>query len=748
MSFLDGKTQCFNGLLGGKYYLVNNITLFNLVIEEASKQRMLAVDTETNSLDWVRAEMAGVVLGWGGEFNYYIPVGHKNNVDGGRSYETQLTLEDIREPLNTLLTNPNTTKIFWNAKYDLHILRISGIEVAGVMHDGLVLSFLLDENADHSLKGLSNKILDKNCDKWEKALKAWRTAEGKRRRALYQKLLKTKTDELKKDPDAYVWAVKKADEFIASLNLPEVHKRKRTAAITACLKSLAKDAIGSHFCSINKLDQISYDFVDLETITPYACADVHYTWLLFKRFLSAVAQDQDLTRLYVNEMELCRLLFEMEHVGIKIDVKYLEELGPKLQEEIEKLRLEIYALVGYEFNVRSTSDIIKVLQESGAKLTKLTKKTQKAIEDGKTDVEKKFSVDKEVLEYLAVDNVLAYTILQYRSLEKLKSTYVDSILAKVDENKYLHGTFNQNVRTGRMSGSGPNLTNIPANDKRIRRAFISSSDEDDYILADYSQVELRITAHYSQDPALMDCYPFQGEGRDVHSLTCAEVVMGMEYDEFLKMLKDKSNHVDGLCTCYACLADFKRMISKRVNFGIIYGAGPDTIQRQVSTPTRYVSRDECKRYIDGYMLKYAEVRRWIKQTEDEVWRNGWVQNAFGRYRRFPNIRLEGNNKLKYRAFRQAVNYKIQGTAADLFKYAMTRVNREIKGTSISLRNAVHDEIQFYLKRRDRIHLPRIKQIMEDFKFTVPIIAEFSYCEKGDWASKKGIKDLEAFCAAA
>lgn len=1110
--------QCWEGVQNSKYYLVQTMPQLQEMIAFLENKPMLAVDTETSGLDWVRADIAGIVLGCGAEHNYYIPIGHKNNVDGGRSFERQLTLQDVLVPLQRLLGDPKKSYVLWNAKYDLHMLRKVGIEINGQIHDGLPLSFLLDENCDHSLKGMATALLDKNADKWEKDLKAWRIKESKRRRSEFSNLLKLKASELKKDLNTYTLALLQATKQVAEMNIEDEKRRKRniTAKTTAALKAMAKEFYKGHFLERNKIDDISYDYVPLDIITPYACADTHYTWMLFKRFFFELVKHKNLPRLYMNELGVTAILFPTEHIGIKIDKPHLEKLGPQLQTESERLEKVIYEQAGREFNANSTMDVLEVLQDAGCKLHKLTKKTLEKLEKGE-EVEKRYAVDSEVLELLAVNSQIAHDILEYRRSEKLRSTYVDSILQKIDDNQCLHTHYNQNVKTGRMSSSSPNLQNIPADDKRIRRAFIVSNDDELLVLMDYAQIELKLCAHITQDPALLLCYPFEGEGCDVHSLTCAEVVRKQSYEELLKDLKDYTDHTESKekeCECVACVAQADRKIAKCVhpdtlvfsnkkgyipiksiyhfsdrsdefheikddlsvsngsggvasikstynggikkmlrvttssgliecsenhlfvnedgtltkacdlkkgqilkqadiplmgdyaypeiscslyngvpttyfktsakwarlagiyagdgcsqgetvsicggrigklneygedeyrlwnleliqfltdmefntssrtqetattvgfgcrmvrrlltslemldldgyrkfrvpswvlqagkeaclhyigglidtdgwvtrkkgtvgicnkdgvfvgqvatiaracglpcsvtaswnrdyerwyyecyfyksanhmlseymrhpnkktlidtsgkcrnknvlrankvrlveeigegpcldislnssdhlyltntiithntcNFASLYQAGPKALQQQLSSPQRYFSLDQCKNFIDGYFRKYKSVKKCIKLTEMEVLQNGYVVNEFGRYRRFSKEELTDNRK--FRAFRQAFSHRIQSTAADLFKFAMNKVAREIKGTGIRFVNVIHDEIQFIVPKKEVHYLSIIKKAMEDFKFSVPITVDVSWAEHGHWASKKSIENLEEFC---
>jgi len=714
----------YDGIKGGKYFCIQTMLQFREFMVELRKQKVLAVDTETSGLDWVQADACGIVIGWGVANNYYLPIDHK----GG---EKQLDIENIRADLSEVFEDETVSKIFWNAKFDQHFLRKLGLEIRGVIHDGVVLVHLMDENSEKGLKPLSNKHLGKDADKWEGALKAWRVAESSRRRKSLTQLIKDDVDDKFPELEAEYM------EDRPFLKFSGLTKAQQKAQLKKWLREKLKD----HPLSKNKLDDISYDYVPLEIIAPYACADVHYTWLLYKRFLIQVAGHNDLKNLYINEMSLSALLFEVEHAGLQIDELYLKRLEPDFAKQIRHLEQDIYKDVGFEFNLESTNDLAHALKKAGCKLNKMTKKSKDMIKNGEKG-EIKYSVDNDVLESLAAKYPFAFKIMEYRKLKKLMGTYVINIRNLTDENGFLHPTFNANVSTGRMSSREPNVQNIPGRDTSIRRAFILPKDEEDlvFVFIDYSQVELRLTAHHSMDPALLQCYPRAGKGIDVHSLTCAEVVMGITYDELLEMKEDDTGHDDNAnpCNCRMCFVKFKRNIAKRVNFGIIYGAQEGAIQKQVSTPARPVSESECKEYIDKYFDKYVGVKNWIATTKRFMRKHGYLQNTFGRYRRLPGIKAKEKWQQE-RAERQGTNFLIQGDAADLFKTACVRVDNFLKerNTRTRIVNFVHDEIQFYWAREELHLLKEVKALMEDFDFAVPIIAEVSWSPT-DWATKKDI----------
>ena len=716
----------FDGVKGGVYHLVQTMDQFWEFHRELKRQSVIAIDTETSGFDWNRTHVCGIVVGWGAEFNFYLPVAHQCG-------ELQLSLDAIREPLREVFEDPDVAKVFWNEKFDRHFLRSAGLEVRGVRHDGVVLTHLLDENAEKALKKMSQKHISRAADKWEKDVAEWRTNEAKRRRKKFGQMVK---DALALRRQELEERLEKETPFLKFSGLTK-------AQITAKLKKMLVDEMQSHPLARNKKDDVSYDYIPLDIITPYACADVHYTLLLYKQLVLQVAGHDDLRRLYVNEMQLSDLLFEVEHRGIKIDVPYLNELEPKFRKEIADLEQEIYQEVGHEFNLGSNQQLVEALLKAGVRLTKLTNKGKEQVQNKLPLEPKHYCVDNETLTYLAVQFDFAKKIQDYRKKCKLLNTYVVKIRDMVDEDWFLHSTFNANVTTGRMSSREPNVQNIPARQLDIRRAFTIPerrgfehndplADEWVYVSIDYSQVELRLTAHHSKDYTLLDAYPFNGPAKDVHSITCAEAVMGITLDEFMAVYGDENNPL---------FKDYKwfRNLAKRVNFGIIYGAGAAAIQRQVSSPERHVSREECQDYISKYFMKYPGVKEWIDRTTRTLSRDGYLQNSFGRFRRLPDSQSHENWK-RERAGRQGVNFLIQGDAADLFKHAAVKVDKFLQeqNAKTSIVNFVHDEIQFYWHKDELNLIHPVKTVMEDFpEFEVPIRVDIEVSPR-DWAAGKEI----------
>lgn len=465
---------------------------------------------------------------------------------------------------------------------------------------------------------------------------------------------------------------------------------------------------------MRKKKNVHYGMVPINMMTPYSASDTHYTWALWKKKMPKVAENEDLRNLYLMESQLLWVLLEMEHRGVYISRQYLEKAGPDLEAEAKKYEESALKKLGAQINLASNDELAKAFQRLKIPLTKKTDKG-------------KISLDVEVMEKLAIKYDVCEDILHFRQTKKLKSTYVENILSKLDPNDYLHCTYNQNVTTGRMSSQGPNLQNIPAKTKTIRKAFVCP---DGYIMVfiDYSQVEVRLTAHYSQDPVLLDCYNVTK--RDVHTNTLCEV-FGYDYDEVLKILDDNAHPKFEEVSLL-------RKVAKTTNFLVIYGGGAENLRAKISSPKRQFAKDQCQKFIDQYFAKLRQLKRWIIRTSGLVLTDKYVQNYFGRYRRFEelnNPRLEKWER--ERCQRQAVNFLIQGTCADLFKVAMVRVGDILRGMRSRLVMTIHDELVFYIHKNELPVLNPIVKTMEDWNFSIPIIAEVSYA-RDSWAGKKAL----------
>ncbi len=366
-------------------------------------------------------------------------------------------------------------------------------------------------------------------------------------------------------------------------------------------------------------------------------------------------REDGMTELYRRiELPLIRVLFLMERAGIRVDVARLKAYSRELEQALKDSEARIRELAGEPFNPASPKQLQKVLFE------KLKLKVVKKTKTGP-------STDQSVLEVLAKENPLPSEILKYRSIAKLKNTYVDPLPALVDkQTSRIHTTFNQTVAsTGRLSSSDPNLQNIPVREeegRRIRRAFVA--DPGCVLLsADYSQIELRLLAHFCEDETLLKAFE---QGLDVHAATAAEL-----FDVDLDMVTPQM-----------------RRSAKAINFGILYGMGAYRLARDLGIP-----RKEAQRHIDRYFERYARVRAFLDETLEKGRKNGYVTTMFGRRRYLRDLK-SGNRNARQAAERMAINMPIQGTAADIIKLAMIRTQEQLEqhGFRARILLQVHDEL--------------------------------------------------------
>ena len=646
------KEKTFEGVLDGKYHLIDTIPLWNQLYKELKTKKVTVWDTETNGLNFLVNQIVGFSVSWGKNNCYYIPIRHETD-------EKQLRIDQIINDLKELFQNKDHSTVWHNFKFDGHFLNKEGIVVSGIVHDTILMQAIIDENSLKALKNIAVREIHPEADKWEKIVAEWRAKYGRKNK-------------------------------------------------------------------ISKI-KVHYGIVPLKIMTPYACADVHYTWLIFKKFLPIILADKDLFKIYSMESQLILILLDMEERGVIIDLDYLRLISPELEESAEILKKKILKYLGNdEININSTKQLIPLLKKKGVKFTKKTK-------GGKSGIPQD-ALDQEVLTYLATKYKVFSNLLKYRTIKKLKKTYVDNIIEKSLIDQKLHCEYNQNVVTGRMSSKNPNVQNVPRGDKTIRRAFIAPLDNY-LVFVDLSQIEIRLTAHASQDPILLDVYNNTKE--DVHTRTMCEM-FEYKYKEIIAILENK-NH-----SLYEQYKD-ERNIAKMTNFLIIYGGGAKNLASRISTPQKKYSEEQCQEFIDNYFIKYKGIKQWLKDTKVFVRKHLQVQNFFGRYRRFPELE---NSAIKYhnlgerwkieRAERQACNFIIQSSAADLFKKALIRIHRILKSTKSQIVIPVHDEIIFYLHKKELHLIKDIVHQMQNFCFSVPIIAEVNYSIKS-WADKKPLK---------
>jgi DNA polymerase-1 len=402
--------------------------------------------------------------------------------------------------------------------------------------------------------------------------------------------------------------------------------------------------------------QIGFQEVDIQVAARYSGEDADIS-LRLKQLLEPRLREQNLEKLFRElEMPLMEVLADIERTGVKIDAEFLRHMSKKLGKETAKITETIYELAGTQFNINSPKQLADIL------FGKLGLTPVKKTKTG-------FSTDVDVLEELAHLHALPAEILRYRTLSKLKSTYIDALPAMINpKTSRLHTSLNQTVTaTGRLSSSEPNLQNIPIRTevgREIRRAFIA---ERGYSLlsADYSQIELRVLAHMSQDAALIKTFQ---EDQDVHTRTASEI-FGLPPDEITPEMRRKA---------------------KAVNFGIIYGISAFGLAQDIG-----VSNTEAKRYIDSYFTRYPKVREFLDKTIQDAKANGYVTTLFGRRRFIPEL---SSSTASVRSFgeRTAVNTPIQGTAADLIKLSMIHIHERLQQEHLQSKMIlqVHDELVF------------------------------------------------------
>ena len=388
------------------------------------------------------------------------------------------------------------------------------------------------------------------------------------------------------------------------------------------------------------------------------------------------------------DLPLVPVLLRMEKVGVRIDSELLREMSSRLAITVDDLAERIYASTGHRFNINSPKQLGDVL------FNKMD--LPKPMKYGKGKV---ISTAQDILEDLAQHHEVPAWVLEHRQLQKLKGTYLDALPQLADADGRVHTTFNQvGTATGRLSSTAPNLQNIPirtAVGREIRAAFVAAPGNV-LMSADYSQIELRLMAHFSQDPLLLDAYR---TGKDIHTLTAAEVF-----------------EVDA-----ATMDKETRARAKAVNFGIVYGISPFGLAAQLN-----IDQKIAREYIERYFARYTGVAKFIEDTIAKVQRDQAVRTAFGRVRPIPDIQSRNPNQRGF-AERTAVNTPLQGTAADLIKLAMIRIDAEITRRDLKARMTlqVHDELIFDVPEREVEEVSAmVKELMEGAaSFSVPIVAD-------------------------
>ena len=437
--------------------------------------------------------------------------------------------------------------------------------------------------------------------------------------------------------------------------------------------------------------RISFSQVDLDIATEYAAEDADITLRLFKYFSDQLAKEKSLnTLLETIEKPALNALLKIETNGVKIDQNFLESYSKELSLRIDKLQKQAYKIAGEEFNLDSPKQLLEILfNKLGLPILKKTPKGQP-------------STNEETLVRLSEEYELPKVILEYRGLAKLKSTYTDSLVKMIhNQTKRVHTSYQQAVTsTGRLSSTEPNLQNIPIKTeegRKIRQAFIAEPGNI-IISADYSQIELRIMAHLSEDTNLTRAFK---EGLDVHASTASEI-FSIPIDEVT------SDH---------------RRKAKAINFGLMYGMSAFGLTRQLG-----ISRQDAQQYLDSYFDKYQGVNAYMESIRGEAKAKGYVETVMGRRVHVPEIN-SGNGLRRQAAERAAINGPLQGSAADIIKKAMIDVYHWIEDSDssneIKMIMQVHDELVFEVKKsKTKEYQEQIVSLMENtFNLSVPLIVE-------------------------
>lgn len=613
-----------------------------------ASRRILYVDYETNGLEWHKGRRSvGIGLGgWTDRGDFiacYIPYRH-------RTPHQQLDLERIGPSIGRLLGNLNTTKVAHNIKFEDHFTRVEGWTLAGPRYDTMIAARLYDENERMALEYRACRDLQLT---------------------------------------------------------PEIAYRGKNA-LAAEIQSLAK---------ANKMGKRAYVAANgyQETdiyLCGYYCAghDLKYTaWL--HSFYEHWGVSRFFSRIWSTEMALTRVLADVEQRGMPVDVEYLTNLQIEVKAYKSRREESIYRAIG-EIKLGSDAEVLHFLKDVlGLPLAKVTKKGN-------------LSVDREVLEQFAHQHPVIPWIMEWRDADKIDTTYTQSIIDRLDANGVVHGDLKQvGTNTGRLSCEKPNYQNFPSeNDDRavaatgkkleeggkdpwsIRRAFPVRPGMR-RVFADYSQIELRVIAHYSQDPIMLDAY---WTGQDIHDRTAKEVGV-------------------------------PRRVAKVINFGLAYGMSAGGLARNAK-----ISYDEAEHFLDTFFKRYPS----IKQFRYQLWQYArahanQLQNLFGRRRYIPDL-SSGNDKNRARAERQLIATLIQGTAAELTKESMVRLDRAYReeGIEAYMVNTVHDEVQIDVPD-DEVLAQRLAKVtkreMERFpEFTIPVVVDLEQSFT-NWAEKAGME---------
>jgi DNA polymerase I len=455
------------------------------------------------------------------------------------------------------------------------------------------------------------------------------------------------------------------------------------------LKELARRVLDRPMADYNALTRrgkrrLALREIPVSAVANYACADAQVTWQLYEHYAPQI-EAAALQRVFDLEMALIPIVAGMESAGIRIDVPYLKQLEATMQAQVGALTEEIYAIAGKQFNLNSTPQLGDLLyNQLGLPILKETRTRP--------------STDERVLRSLADRHPLPAKILEYRELTKLISTYVIALAASVNpETGRVHPSFRQmGAVSGRFSCTEPNLQNLPKDTANtIRRAFVAAPGTG-LLSADYSQVELRILAHYTGEPALLQSF---AEGEDVHRRTASEI---------FEVPRE-------------AVTPEHRRVAKSVNFGLIYGMSAPGLAAQLGIPV-----EQAQEYMDRYFARYPNVKRFMRETIERGIRTGCVETLLGR--RLPASGLQSKEpRTRSATERRVINFPIQGTAADIMKMAMARLGPRLEAFQARLLLQVHDELVLEVPEEELEAVTRVVvEAMEEppvAEFRVPLVVE-------------------------
>jgi len=556
--------------------LVNDDASFQSLLETLETAELIAVDTETTSLNTNDADIVGLSFSVKPGEGYYVPVAHRA-MDLLEPAPKQLARADVLAALKPVLEDESRAKCGHNLKYDTQVLRRVGIELAGISADSMLLAY-----------------------------------------CLYPAKYAPKMDSVAEDYLGY-----------------------------QCIPFEAVAGKGAK--------QICFDQVNITEALPYASEDAEIALRLTRLLRDKLTDERRLDRHDTIELPLALVLADMEWKGAHVDVALLSKLSVSFGQRIAELETQIHAAAGQAFNIQSPKQLGVLLFET------------LGIEGGKKTKSGQWATGQEVLEKFADEHEVPRLILQVRQLAKLKSTYTDALQKLVhSKTGRVHTSYNQAITTtGRLSSSDPNLQNIPIRSiegREIRKAFIAEPGHV-LIAADYSQIELRLMAHFSDDDVLRKAF---ADGKDIHAATAAAV-----------------NDID-----LADVTGEQRRSAKIINFGILYGMSAFGLAKQLG-----VGRNEAKAFIEAYFARYPTVRAFMDETMEKAKERGYVETLLGHRVYVPEINSSNGMRRSY-AERTAINAPLQGSAADIIKIAMIhlhkRLQAEAPASAIILQ--VHDEL--------------------------------------------------------